>query len=171
MTLGPSLLPGSLQGGQSTCETTVFLQESKLLGIHHGDGELTMAPGERAPPPPSSIPSAVLHHVYPFVSTTLRPSMSTCGATLPACTGQCLATSSLFQLLPSVGRIFPSFLWSPEPPTRLQPTGSAPSVSLLGPRESIFPIASSPRVVPASASKALTFAIEKAQGDRWEAHN
>lgn len=46
-----------------------------------------------------------------------------------------------------------------------------PRVCLLGPSESIFPHPFVARVVPASSSKALTFAIEKALGYHWEARN
>lgn len=43
-------------------------------------------------------------------------------------------------------------------------------VSLLGPQIHFAQLLVA-QAVPESASKALTFAIEKAQGDHWEARN
>lgn len=75
------------------------------------------------------------------------------GHTLPASAGPRLDIGFLLHVHPSSGSRF-SFPWSREPPPRLQPLRSARCgegagaaalrASLLGPRKSIFPIASSP---------------------------
>ena len=79
---------------------------------------------------------------------------------------------------PAWACVFPFFSWSQEPSPGLQPPRSVPSGAgstalrvSPGTWPAHFPHRFVARVVPASTSKALTFAIEKAQGDRWEAHN
>lgn len=160
--------PTGLHRAQSTWETT-------FLEIDPGEGALTgstlrnkassphlgtLGPvhGEGPPVPASPGPSASIGGVLPHLGSQGPLSAAFAGVGGP-------------KLQPAQGAV-----WVSAPRSTLTPGSfSCPSrcAQCLPPGTSRIHFAqrSVARAVPASASKALTFAIEKAQGDRWEACN